>query len=151
MTTGDPMLSFSGGAAMAGETEETTKARMQANNTPSLNRKRLCFMSVLESASVTGRGARGNRAFDLGNSRRIGGPRHRPMGVRASAPGRACPTVRSVQVHPPLRPLTFLRFATHDLTRDFSGCPAFESEFNRPIHSRPVPDLALCVCSPNGI
>jgi hypothetical protein len=71
MTTADPMLSFSGGAAMAGETEETTKASMQPTNTASLNGKRLCFMSVLQTASVTGHEARGNRAFDLGNSSRM--------------------------------------------------------------------------------
>ena len=112
MTTGDPMLSFSGGAAMAGETEETTRARMQPNNTPSLNRKRLCFMSVLESASVTGREARGNRAFDLGNSRR--------MGETSSSRLRGFVRQRLDERAPPF---ALLRFATHDLISGFLGIP----------------------------
>jgi hypothetical protein len=44
---------------------------MQPTNTASLSGKRLCFMSVLQTASVTGHEARGNRAFDLGNSSRM--------------------------------------------------------------------------------
>src|SRR6266545_3057471 len=70
MTTGDPMSSFCGGAATAGDIEEATSATAHPNSMPIFQGRCRCFIGVLTShRSVTGREVPGNRTFDLGSGR----------------------------------------------------------------------------------
>src|SRR6266540_6721821 len=84
MTTGDPMSSFCGGAATAGDIEEATNATVHPNSMPSLEGRCRCFIGVLIShRSVTGCEVPGNRTFDLGSGRPRVGPHGEPGSNRS--------------------------------------------------------------------